>query len=156
MSTQVTISGSTYSIPNQGQSPPWGEDLSDLLSAMVSLLTSLQGSFDVVTTAFGIVNNQATPANVTGLSFNTSQVRSAIISYSAYRSTNSSELSEAGQVYATYKSAAGTWEIAQASVGSSGITLTITSSGQFQYVSTNMSGTSYVGKLTFKAIAFAQ
>ncbi len=156
MSTSVTINGSDYLIPEQGQNPPWGEDLNSLLDAMVELLNASSSSTDISTTLFTIANNTASVANVIGLSFDTTQVRSGIISYSVYRSTSTTELSESGQMYITYKSTAGTWELAQYLVGSSGVTFTITSGGQIQYVSSNLGGTGYTGKMKFNAKTFIQ
>lgn len=156
MSIQVTINGSTYNIPEQGQSPPWGSDLSSILEAIVESINSTNGSADILITSFNLTNNQSSAANVTGLVFDTTQVRSAIISYSIYISTTTNEKSECGQIYITYKSTAGTWELAQYNVGTSGVVFTITNSGQIQYTSTNVSGASYSGKLKFSAKSFLQ
>jgi hypothetical protein len=154
--SQVTINGTTYTNPEQGTTPPWGDDLHDLIEAIVTSLNSVVGSADILLTNFNIANNQAVAANVVGASFDTSQVRSAIISYSISRSTSSSELVECGQIYINYKNSTGTWDLAQNYGGSSGVTFTITNGGQLQYVSSNMSGTSYVGKMKFSAKSFLQ
>lgn len=156
MAISVVINGTTYSIPQQGENPPWGEDLSDVLNAIVTVLNSSVGSADILTTSFTVANNQSSAANVTGLSFDTTEVRSAIISYSIYRSTSLSELSECGHIFATYKSTANSWEFTPVGTGDAGVTFSITSAGQVQYTSTNLSGTSYVGKLKFSAKAFLQ
>jgi hypothetical protein len=156
MAISVTINGTTYSLPTQSTNPPWGEDLSSIIEALVEVANDSFGPADILTTNFNIANNQGSVANVSGLSFSTSEVRSAIISYSVYRSTNSAESSECGQIYITYKSTAGTWELAQNYAGSSGVTFTITNAGQVQYTSTNMAGTGYSGKLKFNARAFLQ
>lgn len=156
MATSVTINGSTYSIPKQGENPPWGEELSDLLIALVDVVNSSSGSADIILTSFNLANNQSSAANVTGATFDTSQVRSSIIQYSIYRSTTLSELSEVGTIYLTYKTTAATWDISQTYGGSSGITFSITAGGQLQYTSTNMSGSSYVGKMKFTAKSFLQ
>ncbi len=156
MAITVTISGTTYSLPQQGESPPWGDELSDLLQALISVANNTSGTGDILLTSFNLANNVASPTNVTGMTFDTSTVRSAIIQYSIYRSTNSNETSECGNMYVTYSSTAGTWELAQNYAGSSGVIFTITNAGQIQYVSSNLSGTGYVGKLKFLAKAFLQ
>jgi len=156
MSTSVIINGESFSIPTQGENPPWGEDLSALLLAMVNSLNSVQGISDILLTSFTIVNNQSSAANVFGCLFDTSTVRSAIIEYSVYRSSSVSELSEVGHIYVTYKSTAASWEIVQNYAGSSEVNFTITSGGQLQYTSTNFAGTGYVGKMKFTARAFLQ
>lgn len=156
MSTAVTINGETYNIPSMGENPPWGEELHDLLNALVTSVNSLQGSADIALTSFTIANNQSSVANVTGASWDTSQVRSSIMTYSVYRSTASNEVSESGQIYITYKSTAGTWELAQNKVGESSVVFTITNAGQLQYTSSNLAGASYSGKMKFKAVSFLQ
>lgn len=156
MAISITISGTTYSIPEQGQDAPWGEDLTSYLQALGAVAQTVSGTGDIGTTSFTIANNQSSVANVTGCSFDTATVRSAIIQYSIYRSSSTTEMSEAGHIYATYKSTAGTWEIAQSYVGTSGVTFTMTNAGQLQYVSTNFGGTGYVGKMKFSAKAYLQ
>lgn len=156
MAITVIINGTSYQIPEQGADPPYGDDLTDYLVALGNVAQNITGTGDILTTTFNILNNQSSAANVTGASFDTSTVRSAIMQYSLYRSTNSAELSEVGHIYLTYKSTAGTWDIAQSYGGSSGVTFSITNGGQLQYTSTNMAGTGYTGKMKFKATAFTQ
>lgn len=156
MSTQVTINGESFSIPSQGESPPWGQELSDLLTALVGVVNSTSGSADILLTSFNVANNVASVANVTGATWDTSQVRSFIMEYSIYRSTTTTEESEVGNLYGTYKSSSGSWDLSETYGGSSGIVFSITPSGQLQYTSSNLSGTGYSGKLKFKATAFLQ
>lgn len=156
MSTQVVINGSTYTVASQGTSPPWGDDQQDLLLALVQVAQNTVGAGDILTTSFNIVNNTSSAANVSGLSFDTSTVRSAIVQYSIYRTSSTTEQSEVGHLYLTYKSTAASWEIAQSYAGDSGVVFSITSGGQVKYTSTNFSGVSYSGKLKFNAKAFLQ
>lgn len=156
MSTVVTISGTDYNLPAQGSNPPWGNDLSDIITALVAVANSTIGAGDILSTSFTITNNTAVAAPITGLSFDTSIVRSAIIPYSIYISSSTTELSECGNIYITYKSTANSWELAQNYAGSSGIVFTITNSGQLKYTSANTSGTGYSAKLRFSAKAFLQ
>lgn len=157
MSTTVTISGETYNLPNANDNPPWGEDLSDLLSALVSAVNGLSSSNDISTTSFTLTNNQSSAANITGLNFSTSSVRSAIVNYSIYISTSLNEYSETGTLFLSYKNTAGSWDLTRFAGGSdSGITFTITSAGQVQYTSGNVSGTGFSGKLKFNAKTFNQ
>lgn len=156
MSIQVTIQGTTYTLNQQSDNAPWGEQLSDLLQTIVDVANNSVGPNDILTTSFSIANNVSSATNVNGLNFDPSQVRSAIINYSLYRHTNSNELSECGQILITYKTTAGTWELAQTYAGSSGVTFTITNTGQIKYTSTNVSGSSYTGKMKFNARAFTQ
>ena len=156
MSTSVTVGSSTYILPQQGDPAPWGTDLSDVISAITEALSSVVGPSDINTTSFDLANNQSSAANLTGLTFDTSTVRAAIVQYSIYRTSSTTEKSEVGTIYLAYKSTAATWELAQTYAGDSGITFSITSAGQVQYTSSNFSGISYSGKLKFKATAFLQ
>lgn len=157
MAITLTINGTSYPFPTSGDSPPWGNDVTNAVSAIVAVLNTLNGSEDILTTSFTIENNKAVATTVTGLAFDTSTVRGAVIRYSIYRSsTTPTELSETGTMYLAYKSTANTWEVSQVCVGSSGVTFTITTAGQVQYISTDIGSGSYVGKLKFNAIAFVQ
>lgn len=156
MSKTVTVNGTNFTLNQQGDNPPWGENLSDLIEALVEVANSVAGPNDILTTSFDLANNISSATNVTGLQFSTAAVRSAIINYSLYRSSSTNELSECGVMLITYKSTANTWELAQYSVGDAGVTFTITSTGQIRYQSTDIGSTSYSGKLKFNAKAFAQ
>lgn len=165
MSTQITINGATFDIPRQGENPPWGDDLSDAIIALSNALSGIVNSEDILTTSFTIANNQAVVANVTTASFDTSLVRSAFVNYTVYRTsgtfpgvqnTDWFEHSESGQIFLTYKSRENTWALTQFTNGTSGVTFSITTAGQLQYTSTNMTGGSYVGKLKFTAKTFLQ
>lgn len=76
----VTISSETYKIPLQGADAPWGEELSDLLNAMVEVLNLTSGPSDITETSATILNT-AGIKSIVGLAFNPNTVRSAEISY---------------------------------------------------------------------------
>lgn len=156
MSTVVSISGTDYNLPSAGQSPPWGADLADIITALVAVANTVSGSADIINTSFTIANNTAVASNVTGAAFDTSLVRAFILQYSIYRYSTTTEMSEVGTLYGAYKSSAGSWELAQTYAGSSGVTFTITAGGQLKYVSTSFSGSSYSGKMKFSAKAYLQ
>lgn len=156
MSLPVVISGTSYSLPQQGENPPWGDDLDALLLALIAVANNSVGSADILTTNFTLANNVAAPTNVTGAAFDTASVRSFILQYSIYRSSSTTETSEVGELLGTYKSTAATWELAQYNAGTSGVIFTITNAGQIQYVSSNFGGINYSGKLKFSAKAFLQ
>jgi hypothetical protein len=93
---------------------------------------------DIPETSFSPVNNQTSPANVTGLTFNNAQVRSfeALVSV-AIDATSS--LFESIKLHGIQKDSG--WMMSQTGVGdNSGITFSITSTGQVQYVSGNNAG----------------
>jgi hypothetical protein len=155
LSKQVTIGSNTFILNQSGDNPPWGEELSDLLQALVDAANDTLGPNDIAKTKFELSNNVTTPTNISALNFDITQVRSAVIEYSIYRTSDSQELSECGTMLITYKSIAGTWEVARYGVGDAGVEITITSVGQAQYKSTDI-GTNPTGLLTFKARAYEQ
>lgn len=152
----ITVNGTVFTIPDQGTSPPWGTELTDAIVAIADALGGVVGPQDIPITTFNIGNNTGSFTNITGASFDTSLVRSAILYYSIYRSTNINEESEVGQIFLTYSTQAATWNISQVYGGSSGVTFSITNAGQIQYTSTALAGTGYVAKITFKAVTFLQ
>jgi hypothetical protein len=156
MSTPVTVNGTVFNVPSQGDAAPWGPDLTDVIVALSNVSNSQQGPSDISLTNFQLTNNQASPTNVVGASFNTSTVRGFFLNYSIYISTSNTEYCETGILQGSYSSIASTWDLVQTYSGSSNVTLSITSAGQIQYVSGNTSGTGYSGKMKFYAKAFLQ
>jgi len=104
-------------------------------------------------TQFTIVNDTTVADDVLGLSFDGSAVRGAFIEYTLYRNHTApaSEVSESGAMLATYKTVDDSWEIIRSSVGDAGVTFTITSDGQVQYTSTDISGSVATSVMKFKA-----
>lgn len=93
---------------------------------------------DISLTSFSMANNVSTPANITGLAFANGSVRSfeALISISI---DATAELYEVIKVLGIQKAV--DWDISISSTGDNSlISLSITSSGQLQYVCSNYSG----------------
>lgn len=157
MSIPVVINGTDYNLPTQGQSPPWGDDLTNIILALIDSAANVNGPGDILKTTFLLANNQSSAANVTGLAFDLSQIRAAIVQYSVYRSTDSNEESETGTMYVTYSSLNSAWSLVIAGdVLNSTMVFTITSLGQIQYTSGNLAGANYTGRIIFAASAFVQ
>lgn len=155
MSTQIVINGTTFELPQQGDSSPWGTELSDLLQALADAATANVGPGDILPSTFVLTNNQSTPAAITGLLFNQAQIRGAEISYSVDVSTSSTEVTENGKLFINYDSTTNTWSQSQFSNGVSGIVFSV-ANGQVEYTLPNFSGTNFNGKLGFRAVAFEQ
>ncbi len=103
--------------------------------------------------SFTLVNNQVSPANITGLFIDSTLYGGFSIDYRIYRNTTSTgatELSEQGWIIGTYKPVANTWEISDQSVAFAGITFSITAAGQVKYTSTNITGTPSHSYIKFK------
>lgn len=106
---------------------------------------------------FQLANNQASAANIEELSFNYQKNSQAIVEYLIQRVTTgggATQLIESGIFLLVYKPTSNTWS--KVSVGTpgpdaSGVTLTVTSAGQVQYVSTNITGTASISKIVYRA-----
>jgi len=93
---------------------------------------------DINETSFSLANNQATPANVTGLAFSNAVVRSFEALVSVQRDATS-DLFEVFTLRGIQKGA--DWDMSVTANGDdSGIVFTITTAGQIQYISSNLVG----------------
>lgn len=110
---------------------------------------ALESNGDINETSFATANNVAVATDVTGFAFNNAQVRSfkALVSIEIDATADLFETRE----YIGIQKGSG-WEMSPSSVGDdSGIDLTITSTGQVQYTSSNVAGFSS-GAIKFRAI----
>jgi hypothetical protein len=154
MAKELTVNSVTYSFPDQGENPRWGKEVTGWAQEVTDVIQTLLGTNDITNTTFSLTNNQAVAANITGLLFSTSSVRSATISYSIYISSSTTEIAENGRLYLNYKPSAGTWNVSREADEDAGVVLTITNAGQVQYTTTNIGGTGYLGQIKFKAETF--
>lgn len=155
MPVNITINGTTFQLPIQSDNPPWGTELTDIIEALADVANNSVGPGDIETTTFVLANNQSSPVPITGLFFDQSTVRSAEISYSIDLSTSSTELVENGKLFLNYDSTSNSWQQMQFSNGYTGVIFSV-SSGQVNYTSPNVAGSSFSGKLVFNAKAFSQ
>ncbi len=162
MPVTLIVNSIPYDYPISGDTPGWGGPATDWATQVTFVLNQLQGITDIVETPFSIANNVTSPSDVLGLSFNTGLVRSAIIAYSVYRvsTAHPSGHSEGGTLNITYDNSAAPgskWSIVGGPInGNSGVTLSITDAGQFQYTSTDLTSTGYSGVMHFRAKCLAQ
>jgi hypothetical protein len=90
--------------------------------------------------SFTFTNNTSSATNITSLSLDSSSERSAVLHYEIFRD-GTADLYEAGTIQANYNGSS--WDWVQSSLGDvSGFEFSITSGGQFQYTSTDNSGSS--------------
>lgn len=101
-----------------------------------------------------IGNNVSIATSITDLSLDSSVTRAAHIKYSILRTTATDETSETGTIRATYLPTAATWLIDNTGVGGSGVTFSITSAGQVQYTSDDLTGASYSGDIKWRIEEF--
>lgn len=153
MGINVSIKGQPFVIPVNSERS-WGTSVTNYLVAVADAIDDLTAVGDIKLLQVPVINNQTSALDLDGLAFDTSLTRHAIVTYAIYRVTDLEEFSQAGQLYVTFKSNAGTWEIIDNSVGETSVEFSITTGGQVQYTSSNMSGSNYVGKVSFRAAAF--
>lgn len=111
--------------------------------------TATGNANDIAETSFSSSNNQSSPADVTALVFPNANVRSFDALVSVFINATAS-LYEVFKITGIQKGAS--WEIAQESAGDvSGIVFSITTAGQIQYTSTNVTGFT-AGTIKFRAI----
>jgi hypothetical protein len=155
----VTLAGTTYQIPISGANPPWGVQLQDYLEALAAAFNTVVGPADISETSAPIANNQSSPANVTGLSFDPSVVRASFVDYSIYITTNTTTAKEAGTLTMLYDGTSpvnSKWSFTRESDNDSGVVFSMLDTGQLQYTSPNISGSGFSGVMTFRARAVLQ
>lgn len=152
----ITISGTIINFPVSGSSPNWSEAVIDFAVAVQDALASFVGPFDIPPQIYIMVSNVNANVNIPNLTFPTSRVQGAEISYSVFRNTSTQTVSESGSILINYNATAATgskWEIAREYVGDAQITFTITDTGQLQFSTTLLSGTAFNGKISYQAKA---
>jgi hypothetical protein len=138
MSKTVQIGSNIYTIPEEGDNPGWGEDLTAYLEAIADALANVQGPNDILITSANLNNNQTTFANVAGLQFNTAQVQAIEVKYLIIREydAGATVVTESGTISGNYDGS--TFFISTQHVGDAGITFDVTNTGQVQYQSSNL------------------
>lgn len=154
----LTVNNTPYDYPTSSDEPGWGGEATGWAEEVTTVLNNLLGPNDILETSFSIANNQIVAADVTGLAFNAGSVRSAVVEYAVYRisDANPSGNAESGEVHLVYDDSSGWLMGVGGIVGNSGVQLSITSSGQVQYTSTNIDAINYSGVIKFKATALSQ
>jgi hypothetical protein len=109
---------------------------SSIQTQLNSKVTATTG--DIQLTSFAAANNQATPADITGLAFANASVRAfkALVSVTL---DATSDLFESFELMGVQKGS--TWDLSQSAVGDdSGVVFSITNAGQVQYTSPSSAG----------------
>ncbi len=154
MSQNLQIGTTTYAVATQGETGgTWGEDTAAWMDAITDKVNSISSNYDILPSTASLTNNQSSAANISGLSFNTSLIRSAEIDITVRRTAVGVELSEMFKILVVYESTAAAWLLSEESVGdASGITFSITAAGQIQYVSTDISSSSCTAKFRARVV----
>jgi len=159
MSLQINIGGQVIEFPTSGESPNWGPPITQFAEAVEAALNSIVGPFDVPPQVFVMTSNANSNVDLPNLAFPTSNVRAAFIRYSVFRTTNTNTGYEAGTIHVVYNPngpIGNKWEIVREYEGTNEMTFNITDTGQVQFSSTALSGTSHEGRITYVAQALIQ
>lgn len=138
MSKPLQVGNDTFNYPSPGDKAGWGEEATGWAEAVTDTLANISGPNDILITSATLSNNQVTPANIPGLLLNTGEVQSFELDVLIYRTYNSgsSVAMERAKILGYFNGS--DVYISQESVGTSGVDLSVTSGGQFQYTSSNL------------------
>jgi len=155
----ITVSGTPIQFPDEASSPSWAEAVIQFCQVVANSINSVVGPYDVAPQQFVIDSYNPGSADIPNLAFSTSTVRAAYIRYSVYRTTNSTTVSETGQMIIVYNPnnpVGNKWEIAKDRVGDASISFSVDDTGQFSFTTTALSGINHSGNITFSAQALNQ
>ncbi len=128
-----------------------------LKTAGMNLETFLGGGF-VVETSVSLVNGQASPLAITGMSFSSASYSSVKIDIEINQKTASAELITTGKILLFWRALTSTWDIFPEFEGDdAGVDFTVATVGavgSVKYTLGTLSGATYVGKIKFKAMTF--
>lgn len=152
----------SLSIPATTITDDWMNDVQENLAKFIEIHEPLsKNDFDQLTRAIdsaiglgggqlsqSVNNNEATLQNVTGVVFNKADYKAAKFDFDLHRQTDSSNEQEIGTIYVTHDTADDVWRLALTSnLDDAGVTFSITSGGQVQYVSDDLTGANYASTL---------
>lgn len=156
----ITIQGTVIDFPESSASPNWSQGIIDFAKAVEEALSGAVGQYDVAPQVFnGDSYNPGSNIDLPSLAFPTTSVRSAVINYSVYRTTSTSNAAEAGILNIVYNPNNGVglrWEMTREFVGDGQIAFNITDLGQIQFSTTALGGISHYMRIGYSAKALEQ
>lgn len=147
MAIPLIVGSQEFQYPEEGDQN-WGEDATAWAEAITNVISTITGAGFIPETTADIDDNVSTPTDILGAIFDSSTVRAFQFVYAINRSDGVSEFNEFGRIEAIYNGA--DWDYNISTVDDSGVTLTVDSSGQVQYISSSLGGT-YTGDIKFYA-----
>lgn len=158
MSVTLIVNNVPFEYPEQGEQQPWGESATNWAIEVSKVLASIRGPYDLAETPALINSVQLISESIQGMFFDSLNVRSFIVTGTITRTTDSEQKYEEFELRGLYKGASIGWVLQQESIGNSGVTFSINSSGQVQYTATALSGNqaTYSGLIKFRGIGIAQ
>ena len=152
MSITLVVNNIPFEYPEQGEQQPWGEGATGWAAEVTNVLASVKGPADILESFFDLSNNQTTFSDIPGFSFDSTTVRSFTIYGNIYRVYNSGASNVSEEYTLTGLNTGADWVIQQEGFGESGIVFDITSAGQVQYKSSNL--TNHISsKIKFRGTA---
>lgn len=150
--SDLKVNNVTYSYPDPGSEPGWGQDATDWAAAVTNVLSSLVPAGTINETQATIELSASNKA-ITAFTFNQSLSQAASVTYRIERTTDSIKLYEKGTIEIIYDpSQVNPWLMTRViDAGSDAlVSIDINSSGQAIYTSLPISGTNYEGFMKFK------
>jgi hypothetical protein len=147
----LTVGTEEFEFPLEGENPGYGSEITDWASAVTTALQTVQKPNDISTRTESLLNNRSTLTSISGFNFNTSEVVSIECKYYVKRaSSTTATIVESGFIEGYFD---GTdWGISRRTTGDAGILeMSITTTGQIQYKSSDIGSVSYIGTITFEA-----
>lgn len=159
MPETVIIQGTPIQFPTSSDEPNWAPPVSQFATLVAQALSGVIGPNDISPQVYTMVSNTNTNVSIPGLQFATSQVRSANIRYSVYRTTNSANAAEAGNIVMVYNVNSPVnqkWEWTLTRAGDGDITFVVLDTGQLEFSTTALAGSNHAGFISFAAQALQQ
>lgn len=154
----LTIQGTTISFPDSGSSPNNAPAQVQFAELVTEALSAAVGTYDIAPQSYTLTADVNSNIDLTNLSFPTTAVRSAIISYNIERVTNSATQNETGTLSLVYNGTA--WDVTRESTGKvlnvsnvPYVTFSVSNLGQVSFSSIALGGTFTSGKITYSAKA---
>jgi len=152
MSFNIQIGNKIIPMPDNNESPGYGEGLVEFYKAVEDALASVQGPQDITQTTATLANNSS--GNVNGFLFDTAEVKYIFAEFTITRTFSDATpvQSESGQMFGNYDGTDFVISVqtVEGSGGDPQVELDISNTGQVTYVSADVAATSTL-QIVFRA-----
>lgn len=161
-SIPVIFNGVTVQIPLAGSSPQWASAIIQAFQLIANALNISAGPFDIPPQNYIMTSNVNTNVPIPNLSFPVSAVSGAVVFYGCTRSSSGVggvNVSQSGILILNYTpglSPGTLWQITDewaGITGGAGITFSMTDTGQLEFTTTAITGSTPIGNINFRALA---
>lgn len=156
MSIPITINGTIINFPSSGQDPNWAPAVIQFAEEVANALAFTVGPFNVPPQVYIMVANSNSNVTLPNLSFPPSNVQGAVITYSVFRTTTATTVSETGELFINFNPTSpvnSKWEISRDYVGDAQVTFSVLDVGQLQFSSALLAGLNHTGTIVYQATA---